>query len=202
MKRVWICLFVAFLFYAPGFAFADLLTNPSFEASFGGGYVYNPTGLGWTFSTGSGVSTNGTAWGGAAEDGNQFAFLQTAAPSTISQSFTLTSTSDVNVSFYMALRAGYAPGQQIAVSVDGNTYQTFPASSTSWTQQTIDFGTLSAGSHMLMFAGTATYAQYGDTSAFLDNVSLGARPVPLPSAFLLFGPGLVGLAAIRRRFKK
>jgi len=27
-------------------------------------------------------------------------------------------------------------------------------------------------------------------------------PVPLPGALLLFAPGLVGLAAVRRRFKK
>ncbi len=32
--------------------------------------------------------------------------------------------------------------------------------------------------------------------------SVSASVVPLPAAVLLFGPGLVGLAAIRRRFKK
>jgi hypothetical protein len=33
-----------------------------------------------------------------------------------------------------------------------------------------------------------------------DNINYSA--VPLPGAFFLFGPGLVGLAAVRRRFKK
>jgi hypothetical protein len=38
----------------------------------------------------------------------------------------------------------------------------------------------------------------------LDNFQFGGTPsaVPIPGALLLFGPGLVGLAAVRRRFKK
>jgi hypothetical protein len=45
----------------------------------------------------------------------------------------------------------------------------------------------------------------GGAQSDLDNVRLdgpASAPVPLPSAFLLLSPGLVGLAAIRRRFKK
>ncbi len=36
----------------------------------------------------------------------------------------------------------------------------------------------------------------------IDNINGYNAPVPIPGALLLFGPGLVGLAAIRRRFKK
>jgi hypothetical protein len=36
----------------------------------------------------------------------------------------------------------------------------------------------------------------------LDNVSVTSNPVPLPSALALLAPGLCGLAAIRRRFRK
>jgi hypothetical protein len=44
---------------------------------------------------------------------------------------------------------------------------------------------------------TVTDMGYG-----VDNVSVTMAPVPLPSAMLLFAPGLAGLAAIRRRFRK
>jgi len=40
----------------------------------------------------------------------------------------------------------------------------------------------------------------GTTSFTVNNVTVSS--VPLPSALLLFGPGLAGLAAIRRRFRK
>jgi hypothetical protein len=39
-------------------------------------------------------------------------------------------------------------------------------------------------------------------SVFCDNFIYTANPVPLPSALLLFAPGLAGLAALRRRFLK
>jgi len=40
----------------------------------------------------------------------------------------------------------------------------------------------------------------GMTQSF--SMSTGVSSVPVPAAILLFGPGLVGLAAMRRRFKK
>ncbi len=47
----------------------------------------------------------------------------------------------------------------------------------------------------------------GSDSLSLTNATLYAQgqspaPVPIPASLLLFGPGLVGLTAIRRRFKK
>jgi hypothetical protein len=50
------------------------------------------------------------------------------------------------------------------------------------------------------------YAYIGDTGSpsygSVDINSITVSSVPLPGALLLFGSGLVGLAAIRRRFKK
>ena len=42
----------------------------------------------------------------------------------------------------------------------------------------------------------------GPTLTFEYSNIVTADPVPLPATLLLFGPGLAGLAAIRRRFKK
>ena len=55
---------------------------------------------------------------------------------------------------------------------------------------------------------TTTFSAYADGGYQGQFIALdyklygGPAPVPIPSALLLFGPGLVGLGAIRRRFKK
>ncbi|MCX5805532.1 MAG: hypothetical protein NT010_05610 [Proteobacteria bacterium] len=155
------------------------------------------SGIGWTFSGGTGVSDSYTAWGGAAYDGSRFAFLK-QADSSISQSFNLTSTSKVAIDFFMALRPGYPAGQQVKVLLDGFEKSLFPANSSEWAEKTVDFGVLSAGSHILAFIGTGSGAL--DTSAYLDNIQLTATPVPLPSALYLLAPGLLGLVGLKRKY--
>jgi len=50
--------------------------------------------------------------------------------------------------------------------------------------------------------GSFTSITFTDTSENWHGLTVGAAPVPIPGALLLFGPGLAGIAAIRRRFKK
>lgn len=59
---------------------------------------------------------------------------------------------------------------------------------------------IAAGTHTLTFSGTAHYARYGDTSAFLDNVRMTVTPVPEPETYAmpLAGLGLLGFMARRK----
>lgn len=187
------------------------LVNSGFEADWTGtsavgsdGYVtfnYAPTGsdMGWAFANGGGVA-NSYSWLTAFE-GSRFGLLQIGG--TASQSFTLDTASDVTLDFELALRPGYAPGQTVNVLLDGNILGNFAAASTSWNLMTLGLGTLTAGSHSLMFAGTANYYAQGDTTAYLDAVHLDAStplaPVSEPAPLALIGLGLVGLFLSRRK---
>src|SRR5205823_316306 len=81
------------------------LVNASFESpALGNGYRYNPTGtgIGWTFSSQSGIQGNGSAWGASsAPSGTQTAFIQ--ATGTISQTLSLNAGS-YTLSFQAARR--------------------------------------------------------------------------------------------------
>ena len=58
-------------------------------------------------------------------------------------------------------------------------------------------------SGLIQFTGTFSSITWTPTYEFWQMITVGApSAVPLPTSMLLFGPGLVGLAAIRRRFKK
>lgn len=176
-------------------------------------FYYGPSGpgMGWDFPYIAGGGGAGIAPGYAllsAYEGNQFGFLQLGNPddpfglsgSHFSQFFTLGADAPVTVSFAVALRPDYSSGQQIAVAVDGQIAGVVAATDTAWTVQSVSLGSLSAGNHTLAFAGTADYATFGDTTAFIDAVQLNAAPVPEPKTWslLLAGLGLVGFAARSR----
>lgn len=174
-------------------------------------FVYRPAGpdLGWTFKGGGGVAASYDAL--TAYEGQRFGLLQLGNPADLfgasgasfSQSFSLDADSTVDLSFALALRPGYRSGQQVAVALDGQIVHTF-ATASGWHVQNLALGNLAAGTHVLGFAGTATYAAYGDTTAYIDAVRLGATPVPPPVpepdgwALMLAGLGVTGLIARRR----
>ena len=184
------------------------LLNAGFESSWTGiaqfgsdGHVpfyYGPTGpdVGWVFGPSTGVA--GSYDSLTAYEGSQFAFLQLAtAP--LSQGFTLDSAAAVTLDFALALRPNYATGQKVQVLIDGQQAGLFDASTTTWTVKSLSLGNLTAGNHVLSFAGLATYAEFGDTTAFIDAVHLDATAVPEPQTWAMFLTGMIGLMLWRRR---
>jgi hypothetical protein len=156
-------------------AHANSLVNPSFEIPVlqSGGYQYHPsaTGIGWTFSSNSGIQRNGSPWNAAdAPDGVQTAFIQNT--STISQSLSLNAGS-YTLTFKTARRSSQI--QPIRVSVDGSQISGLVSpASTTFALVSLPFSVASNGTHTLTFSGTDGK---GDKSTFIDALTLSSSSV-------------------------
>ena len=197
MKRL-VMLAVASLFSVSALAAVPTIDNGSFETNtVGSGYWYGQAASDWSFTGGAGVSANNTAWDGVTQSGNYFAFLQNTA--SIAQTFTSSVAANYTFDFDMALRQGYNAGQAVTVSLDGVLLGQYSAS-LGWSSLSATATDIGAGLHTLTFAGINPL-NMGDTSAFVDNVSMSVSAVPEADtyAMLLAGLGLVGFVARRRK---
>jgi autotransporter-associated beta strand protein len=142
--------------------------NFSFETpSQGGGFTYNPAGGSWTFSSGSGIAANGSAFGvQSAPNGTQAGFLQNQG--TITQSLTFPSTGLYTLNYFAEGRGGAGPNI-IAITIDGTVIAVVtPVTTTTFTAFSTSFA-VSTGSHVLQFAGQIPNPP-ADRTSFIDNV--------------------------------
>ena len=153
----------------------------------------------WSFVDGTGVANHAGPWGGEATT-SSVAFLQNYSgfspnSPTVSQTFS-SSDAAFAISFDLAQRPGNS--ESVAVTLDGNAVgTTLTPPGAAWSSYTFNVSGLTGAVHTLAFQGiNGTGA--GDSSLFLDNVSVSAVPEPETYGMLFAGLGLIGFMARRR----
>jgi hypothetical protein len=135
-------------------------------------YVYAPGGAPWTFSSGAGISSNGstfTTGSPNAPDGSQVAFINGAGA--ISQTAYLAAGS-YNISFQAAQSPGntVSQGEEIQVVVDGAQVGLLTPVGTSYSLYDASNFMLAAGMHTLQLVGLNP--QGGTNMVLIDEVAL------------------------------
>ncbi len=148
------------------------LLNGSFESPAVNGYLYNPSGAGWTFVSGSAIQANNSAWqAAAAPDGIQTAVLQGAPAGlgSIEQTVALSAGKYV-VNFQAARRSGQV--QPVRIRVDGvQVGGLVTPAGNAFAAYGSDVFTVTAGNHVLRLEATDAT---DDRSTFIDQVSVVA----------------------------
>jgi len=201
---------LAFCMVSPA---ANLFLNGDFENNTAGTTQFNLSNAAFNslmadttaFGTAQEIDIiTGTDFGIAPESGNWKLGIHTqtggafdAFSMTLSSS--LVSGNSYSLQFFGALFPGLTSTIAIGVSTSPTDFGTLvftgsPTSSTAWTQFNTTFSAPVSGSYI-----TVENVNIGDYS-FVDNFSLaGSTSVPEPSAILLLGTGVVGLAGVLRR---
>jgi hypothetical protein len=207
MKKSAFLLCFLFLFtIAIGSAYANLVTNGSFEdptiTNSNGWDVFSSI-PGWSVGPGSTdlelQRNNLLGWSWSAKDGNQWAELDGYHNTTIYQTIATSPGTKYTLEFYFSPRPGHNDNQLAwtignqsgFIRSDGSSL-----SSTFWTYFSLEF-TANSNSTILQFHEIGRDDSLG---MFLDGVSVTAN-VPIPAAAWMLGTGLIGLVAIRRRRK-
>jgi hypothetical protein len=193
-KTIYLALAVlAFAWFDSASALTVFPTNNGFEQpDLGSGcfaYQYNPSSPGWTFYVGAGIAANESCFdvasatnynydNTATSTAGQAAFLQggdgTLANGNFSQAVTFTA-GTWTLYFSLEGRPGYDGPNGINVFVDGVQVGStlYPANLGSFNDTYVNLGNLTAGSHMIGFAGNGDILG-GDRTTFIDNVALAS----------------------------
>ena len=188
---------------------AETVANNSFEtpALAADSFQYDPNGASWLFVQNSGI-INAPGDGFASQNapnGNQYAFLQSAAAGNgngaFSQSIHFDLAGSYQLSFMVAGRPnngnGAAGTLSYQIQLDSTVIGTDATTTAqAFTARSFNFVT-TVGDHTLIFDIPGTVGT--DETAFFDVVSIQAVPEPAIAALLL--AGLVGVAAFARRPK-